>query len=80
MLKDNIKTAVTDFEWVLKVLESSEDENHMNCTLKCFQLWESRYFNSNHNMDEKRILGRLCDNFWKIFKRKNNTIGTFNIQ
>lgn len=80
MLKVNIKTAITDFEWVLKVLESSEDENHMNCTLKCFQLWESRYFNSNPNKYEKRVLTRLCENFWNVFKIKNNTIGTFNIQ
>jgi hypothetical protein len=80
MLKSNIKTAITDFEWVLKILESSEDENHMNCTLRCFQLWESRYFKSSPNRDEKKVLSRLSDNFWAIFKNKNNTIGTINIQ
>lgn len=79
MIKSNIKTAITDFEWVLKILESSEDENHMNCTLRCFQLWESRYFNSRPTNLEKKVLSRLSDNFWSIFNNKHNTIGTINI-
>ena len=40
ILNVNIAKAVYDFEWVLRVLESSRDESHMDCVLKCFYLWE----------------------------------------
>jgi hypothetical protein len=79
MTKDNIKRAITDFEWVIKILESSEDENHMKTTLKCFSLWDSKYMNSGLNKLESKILTKLKLNFWTLYKDKNNKIGTINI-
>jgi hypothetical protein len=46
VIKASIANVIYDFEWVLRVLESSRDESHMDCTLKCFYLWEKKYSNS----------------------------------
>lgn len=79
MTKSNIKRAITDFEWVIKVLESSEDENHMETTLKCFSLWDSKYSDSGLTRLESDVLSKLKLNFWSLYKDKNSKIGTINI-
>ena len=79
MTKDNIKLAIQDFEWVIKILESSEDESHMKTTLKCFSLWDSKYSDSGLTRLESDVLNKLKLNFWSLYKDKNNKIGTINI-
>lgn len=79
MTKSNIKRAITDFEWVIKILESSEDENHMETTLKCFSLWDSKYMDSGLTKLESKVLAKLKLNFWTLYKDKNSKIGTINI-
>lgn len=79
MIKVNIKKAITDFEWVVKILESSENENHMRATLKCFSLWSSKYTDSGLTKLESKALTKLKLNFWSLYKDKNSKIGTINI-
>ena len=79
MTKDNIKLAIKDFEWVIKILESSEDESHMETTLKCFSLWDSKYSDSGLTRLESDVLDKLKLNFWSLYKDKNSKIGTINI-
>ena len=79
MTKDNIKLAIQDFEWVIKILESSEDESHMKTTLKCFSLWDSKYSDSGLTRLELDVLDKLKFNFWSLYKDKNSKIGTINI-
>ena len=79
MTKDNIKLAIQDFEWVIKILESSEDESHMKTTLKCFSLWDSKYSDSGLTRLELDVLNKLKFNFWSLYKDKNSKIGTINI-
>jgi uncharacterized protein involved in tolerance to divalent cations len=67
LIKASIAKAIYDFEWVLRVLESSKDEIHMDCTLKCFYLWEKKYSDSK----EKKLIIKLKSNFWVLFKNKN---------
>jgi hypothetical protein len=76
MTKVNIKKAITDFEWVIKILESSEDENHMKTTLRCFSLWDSKYMSSRLTEIEMNVLTKLKLNFWSLYKDKNSKIGT----
>jgi hypothetical protein len=64
IIKTNITKAIYDFEWVLRVLESSKDENHMDCVLKCFYLWEKKY-------SYLKVSSKLKSNFWVLFKNKN---------
>ena len=71
ILNVNISKAVYEFEWVLKVLESSENEKHMDCTLKCFNLWEKKYGSLKGTLTEKKVIERLKGNFWSLFKNKN---------
>ena len=71
MTKDNIKLAIKDFEWVIKILESSEDENHMETT--------SKYSDSGLTRLESDVLDKLKLNFWSLYKDKNSKIGTINI-
>ena len=70
ILNVNIAKAVYDFEWVLRVLESSRDDSHMDCVLKCFYLWEKKYCDSG-TLTEQRVIGKLKGNFWALFKNKN---------
>lgn len=71
ILTVNISKAVYEFEWVLKVLESSESEKHMDCTLKCFHLWEKKYSELKGTLTEKKVIEKLKGNFWALFKNKN---------
>lgn len=72
----NIKTAINDFEWVLRVLESSETEYHMDCANKCFLLWEKKHIDNSANSSESNVLNRLRSNFWSLFKNKNSKFVT----
>jgi hypothetical protein len=75
MTKADIKKAITDFEWVIKILESSKDENHMKATLKCFSLWDSKYNESSLTRFESNMLTTLKLNFWSLYQDKNSKIG-----
>jgi len=79
MTKSNIKKAIADFEWVVKILESSEDENHLKVTLRCFSLWDSKYCDSSLTSSESSVLTKLKLNFWSLYKDKNSIIGTISI-
>ena len=72
----NIKTAIKDFEWVLRVLESSETEYHMDCANKCFLLWEKKHIDNSVTSSDSKVLYRLRDNFWSLFKNKNSKFVT----
>jgi hypothetical protein len=74
LLNLQISKAIQDFEWILKVLESSENENHMDCVLKCFQLWEKKYSEFQNASTEKKVIERLKGNFWSLFKNKNTNV------
>ena len=79
MTKTDIKRVITDFEWVIKILESSKNENHMRATLKCFSLWESKYNNSNLSKIDSRLLTNLKSDFWSLYNEKNNKVGLISI-
>jgi hypothetical protein len=64
IIEANIAKAIYDFEWVLRVLESSKDEIHMDCVLECFYLWEKKY-------SHLKVSSKLKNNFWVLFKNKN---------
>jgi hypothetical protein len=76
----NIKTAINDFEWVIRVLESSETEYHMDCANKCFLLWEKKHIDKSVTDSDIKMLNRLRSNFWSLFKNKNSRfVATTNI-
>ena len=59
IIKTNIAKAIYDFEWVLRVLESSKDENHMDCVLKCFYLWEKKHSHLKVSSKFRRHFGKV---------------------
>jgi hypothetical protein len=75
----NKTSVIDDLKWVIKVLDSSKSKEHMDTTLKCFKLWESKYVNELLNQKEKKIVSELRSNFWSKFKNKISSIGTFNL-
>ena len=79
MTKADIKRVITDFEWVIKILESSKDENHMRVTLKCISLWDSKYNNYNLSKIDSRLLTNLKSNFWSLYNEKNNKVGLISV-
>ena len=79
MIVMNKTTAVNDFKWVIKLLDSSESKEHMDTTLKCFTLWENKHVDKSLTTNDKKIITELRSKFWSKFKNKISCIGTFNI-
>lgn len=78
MLTMNRDTVINDFNWVIKILDSSENKEHMDTTLKCFNLWEDKYVSKSLSKSDKKIITELKDKFWVKFKNKFIKFGTFN--
>lgn len=74
MVKINLKKAITDFMWVVKVLNSSKDENHMVSSLKCFYLWESKYDRFSSTKSQTDTLTKLKTHFWSQYHTKSNEV------
>jgi hypothetical protein len=79
MVTMNITSVINDFKWVIKVLDSSESEEHMDTTLKCFSLWENKHVDKSLTTNDKKLITELKDKFWTKFKNKFTKIGTSNI-
>lgn len=75
MIKMNLTSAVSDFKWVLKVLKSSKSKEHLDTTLKCFNLWENKYVSDQLQNSEKEVIKHLRYEFWCMFKNKNSRYG-----
>jgi hypothetical protein len=69
-VSNNLKSAINDYKWVVRILESSETKEHLSCTEKCFNQWDNKYLTSGTNSIEKRFLVRLRNNFWSKFHQK----------
>ena len=54
MITMNRTTAINDFQWVIKVLDSSESKEHMETTLKCFTLWENKHVDKSLTTNDKK--------------------------
>jgi len=73
-ISENMKSALNDYKWVVKILNSSETKEHLDCTEKCFNLWDDKYLLSGVNGIEKKFLKRLRNNFWSHFHQKRVSI------
>jgi hypothetical protein len=74
-VSNNLKSAINDYKWVVRILESSETKEHLSCTEKCFNLWDNKHLSSGTNSIEKRFLIRLRNNFWnKLHQKRVSTI------
>ena len=69
-VSNNLKSAINDYKWVVRILESSETKEHLSCTEKCFNQWDEKFLTSGANPIEKRFLVRLRNNFWNKFHQK----------
>jgi len=73
-MSDNITSALNDYKWVVKILNSSETKEHLECTEKCFNLWDVKYLSSDINGIEHKFLKRLRNYFWSNFHQKRISI------
>lgn len=78
MITMQTNSLIYDFKWVLKILDSSESKEHMDTTLRCFNLWENKYVVDSLPSNEKMLVRELRSNFWCKFKNKISDFGTFN--
>jgi hypothetical protein len=74
MVSNNLRLALNDYKWVVKILKSSETKEHLECTEKCFNLWDNKYLLSGTNSIEKKFLRRLRNNFWSNFHQKRISV------
>lgn len=63
-------TLMNDFRWVIKILDSSINEDHMGATLKCFNLWESKYSRKDLSSKDKKVIDELRHRFWVKYNTK----------
>ena len=79
IIKMDNSIAHKDFQWVIKVLQSSKNDKHLDCTLNCFRLWESKHVDQITTKVEREHLNKLRSIFWKKFRDKNNQVGILEI-
>ena len=70
----NMKSALNDYQWVVRILSSSETKEHLECVEKCFNLWDNKYLSSEITGLEKRFLRRLRNSFWCSYHQKRISI------
>ena len=73
-ISSNLKSALNDYKWVVKILNSSETKEHLDCTEKCFNIWDNKHLLSGTNCIEKKLLRRLRNNFWSNYHQKRISI------
>jgi len=79
MITMNRDSVLTDFKWVIKILDSSESKDHLETVLKCFNLWENKHVDKTLSSTDKKVITDLRGKFWSKFKNKNTKFGTTNI-
>jgi hypothetical protein len=69
-------SALKDYKWVIKVLDSSKTIDHLKCSEKCFNLWDMKYvISGNHSVEDFKSLKRLRNNFWsKLHNKRINIV------
>jgi hypothetical protein len=73
-ISTNLTSALNDYKWVVRILNSSKTKEHLECTEKCFNLWDNKYFSSDIVGLENRFLRRLRNNFWSNYHQKRISI------
>ena len=73
-ISTNLKVALTNYKWTVKVLESSQTREHLDCAEKCFNLWVINHLDTGVNSIELKFLRRLRNNFWSSFHQKRISI------
>ena len=73
-ISTNLKVALTNYKWAVRVLESSQTREHLECAEKCFNLWINNHLETGVNRVEEKFLRRLKINFWKNFHQKKMSI------
>jgi len=71
----NISSAISDFKWVLRVLKE-----HLNATMKCFNLWETKHVNDKLSDSDKEVIKYLRYQFWSTFRNKNSRYDSYNVK
>ena len=70
----DMKSALNDYKWVVRILNSSETKEHLECSEKCFNLWDDKYLPPELVGLENRFLRRLRNNFWSNYHQKRISI------
>lgn len=71
MVQTKFDSIQNDFQWVLKVLRTSKNKEHLNCVLKCFELWKIKYVENISTISEKENFNHMKSIFWINFKNKD---------
>lgn len=74
--KVNKKDVFSEFEWVLRVLDSSETKVHLEVVQNCFFVWEKKHTFKNLKSEEISFINSLKSRYWAKFKNKIFSIGS----
>lgn len=71
----NKKMVFSEFEWVIRVLDSAETQNQMDVVQNCFSVWEKKHTLKKLNPEETKLINYLRSKYWAKFKNKIFSIG-----
>lgn len=74
MSKLNYENVIYEFNWVIRLLNSSETSDQMDVVSRCFQLWENRYVKNKLTKIEKSFISSLRAEYWSLFKNKKTRL------
>lgn len=75
MMTMNMTSAIKDFKWVIKLLKSSKSKEHLDTTLRCFNLWENKHTKEILTEADADAVKHMRYQFWCFFKNKNSRFG-----
>lgn len=70
----NKKNTFKEFDWIIKILNSSENNKHLECVKNCFFLWEKMNIPDKISRQELKIVNHLRSSFWARYHTKNSQI------
>jgi len=75
-LEVNKNIVSSEFEWVIRILDSAESESQMGVVQNCFSVWEKKYMLKKLKADEIIFMNTLKSKYWAKFKNKLFKIGS----
>jgi len=76
----NKKEIFSEFEWLIRVLDSSETKGHLETVQNCFRAWEKKHSNQKLDRKDQDFLRTLKIRYWARFKNKIFLISPFDLE
>lgn len=66
----NVESAIQDFQWIMKLLNSAETKLQVETAISCLTMWERKHTQKRITKDEYTMLSELKNDFWTNYRNK----------